>query len=206
MTDLQTKLYWRSFAAAKAAKEQLQGRPMTAKEAAQWRYWLHDEAECPSSSKAFTNAHFDSFLSVCFSWSHPVSLERQARQIDQPITRYRYVIDDILDQTVAYCDASDLQRTADPYRQGRAREGFILFMLRKLSKQHHLTDPTTFPAAAWRSLLAATRARYDQLYRQTEGRPYTRTKNPIKHQPYARGQSRPAALIPAHHTDDNCPF
>ncbi len=204
MTALQTKLYWRAFAAAKAAKEQLQGCPMTAKESEQWRRWLHQEAEAPSSSKAFTNAHFDAFLAVCFAWSHPVSLERQARQIDQPITRYRYVIDSLLDEIVDYCDTHGLTQQAAPYRIGHARESSILYMLRRLSNEFHRTDPTTFAPAIWRKLLTAYDKHHKRTLSGTSIPSIKPTSRPAADR-YQRYPSHPYTLVPTTH-DDNNPF
>lgn len=204
MTQAQIAKYWREFAGARAAKETLIGRKMTAAEADAFRYMLHREAGAVESSKELTNREFDRVLGVFYAWSSPADIMVQGRQLDQPLLRYRYVVDYVLDQIVGYCDKAGLERTADPYRRGAAREGWLLAMLRRLSGDHHRLDLMAFAADDWQSTLTSVKARYDQVMRKTAGRPERRTRNKCRETKVCRGRSQPAELVPV--SDEGDPF
>jgi hypothetical protein len=193
LTQAQRMLYFREFAKARAARETLIGHKLTTAEADTFRYQLHAEACAPASSSEFGNAHLDRVLGVFWSWSFPTDIALQGRQLEQPITRYRYCIEYALDQIIAILDSSQLNTEADPYRPGKPREGFLLFMLRRLSNQNTLYIED-FAETHWRALLAQVHKRYDQVYRKTRGQ----TRTPRQGRPDQRkanhgtGRTRPA--------------
>lgn len=178
MTAAQRALYFREWSQARAAMERIRGRKLSSVEADAERRRIHELAGAPPSSTAFSNRHLDAVLGVFWSWSYAASLDLQERQIDQPVTRIRFIVDDLLDRIAASLDTCGLHLEANPIRRGTARESYLLFLLRRLGRNPHLLYHNDFPEDTWLKVLAAIRIRYDQVQarsrNEAQGRPGAR--------------------------------
>lgn len=178
LTKLQMSLYWREWAKARAAIEQMRGEVLTSNEANEERHLCHTNAGAPESSKDLNNKQFDAVLASFFAWSHSASLAHQGRQLDMPVTRCRYVIDDLCDRIVAMLVVQDRAKQAEGLHEGRARDGYVRYLLKRASGQD-LTALQDYPTAAWTKVISMLTIRYDQVSRQGNGTGSQKRTRPI---------------------------
>jgi len=102
MSPLQTRLYWREWAACKKA---LRRHGYAGDELEPQRHRIHIEAlGTDVSSKALTNAQFDAVLSVFRAYTRPADLAEQLRIIDQPEQRLAAYRDRATKLAAEICD------------------------------------------------------------------------------------------------------
>lgn len=178
LTKLQMSLYWREFAKAKAAAEQLRGEVMTSIEADEFRHRCHTQAGAPESSKVLNNKTLDTVLAAFFSWSHSASIAHQGRQLDQPVTRCRYVADDICDRIRAALIVQDRAKQAESLAPGKPRDAYLLYLLKRLSGQDKM-DLQDYTVTAWTKLISLLMVRYDQVARQHAGTGNAKRVRPV---------------------------
>lgn len=149
-----------------------------------------------SSAAIADQREVDELFMLVFAIAHDDRIDLQVRQLEQPVCRYRWLVDVQLDHIVAQLDAADLGHEADVYRRSelsetRGREGFILFMLRRLSGDHRKVDAMDFDEAAWWKLLCSVKARLDQVRRKGEE---GRRRAPARTRARSAPASRPSSF------------
>jgi len=114
MTEKQEKLYWREWAAVRAAWPDAN------------RHELHARAlGADKSHKVFSNADFDRVLGVFRAVSHPTDVEAQLRQLRQVRTRliWKITVEQVALLSVFMVGEHDVERQA-------AAENYVLSVLR----------------------------------------------------------------------------
>lgn len=168
MTPAQRGLYWRAWAEAMDAIQDERGRKLSKAEADDLRYQCHEQAGAPQSSNAFRNDDLDKVLAAFWAWSQPCNLSRQGRQIDQPATRCQYCANQLLDTIHSELVKQGRDAEAAKIVQGKPRENYVLYILRRQSKDDVHLSAIDFPIPAWMALLAALTKRLQSVKRQAE--------------------------------------
>ena len=168
MTPSQNRKYWGEWNKALKAMQRY-GRGRSKAEADAERKAIHEQVNAPESSRAFRERDLDSVLAVFYSWSKASDIMAQARQIEQPVKRCRFLCDALLDRIAAIFDSLERPLEADPIRPGKHREGYLLAMLRRLNKpEAHKVYLEDYSASAWQKIVQALHYRYDQVSRKPE--------------------------------------
>gem|GEM_PF-3892336 len=79
-------------------------------------------------------------------------------------------MDDLLDRVQALLEVQDRPKQAEAIKEGKAREGYILFMLRRLARRPESSLSDVYPLTTWYDLITALQARHDQGIRQANGK------------------------------------
>ncbi|MEM0964827.1 MAG: hypothetical protein AAGJ81_01580 [Verrucomicrobiota bacterium] len=172
MTAKQIRMYRAEWTKALAEIKAKRG-PLTKKEADQCRREIHADVGAPESSKEFNNKDVDAVLAVFFAWSLADDLLVQLQLQNQPEIRARYLAEDMLDRIEAVLDSSQRQQEADKIRRGPPREGYILYLLRRLNPKSDIPVIDSAMAGDWQQVIRALVYRHDQVVRAaipSEGR------------------------------------
>lgn len=149
LTKFQMALYWREWAKVRAAIEEARGELIKSVEADEIRHACHALAGAPTSSKRLSNASFDLVLASFFSISHAAKLDPQLRQMDQPVTRCRWVVNDLCAHVQAALVLQDRPEDAGKVAEGERRDGYVKALLVRASGGRHLDHPGDYPATTW---------------------------------------------------------
>ena len=170
MTYTQIKMYRAEWSKAMAEIEAKRGK-MTAAEADAFRRSIHADVGAPDSSKDFTNKDLDAVLSAFFAWSRADDLLAQLHLQDQPETRARFLVDDMLDRIEPILDTSERQQEADKIRQGKPREAYLLYLLRRLNPKSDIPTMDSARARDWQQVIRTLVYRHDQVVRFAKVKP-----------------------------------
>jgi hypothetical protein len=161
--------------------EQTRGELFTAAQANDARYACHVQAGVKTSSKDLGNYTFDLVLSAFFSWSHAADIDPQLRQIDQPVTRCRHVVDDLCSRVHAALIKQERIEDAEKLNEGDPRDNYVAFLLSRAAKGKKQANPQDYAVQTWTKVLSMMTFRLNQVAKQggAEGfRQGARTRKP----------------------------
>ncbi len=208
MSPVQLRMYRAEWSKALAAMR-CHGRGLSASEAEAERMAIHEEVcGVPCSSKDLRNEDLDIVLARFLAWSRAGDLMAQIRQAEQPSTRCRYLVDDLLDRISAILLETEMANKA--VHRGPGREGYLKALATRLAKREFLVSLDDLSVREWQPIIAALVIRLDQVIRQAErgatGRPAARTANKGAGRRYQLDRPGSKAPKASEISPDNCPF
>lgn len=195
MNNSQIRMYRAEWGKALSAIEAKRGK-MTAAEADEFRRQIHFDVGAPASSKSCNNKDFDHLLAAFFAWSRPSELMAQLEIQDQPEIRARYLADDLLDRIEAHLDTLDRQQDADKVRAGCRREGYLLYLLRRLNPKSDIPTIESAKARDWQQVIRSLVYRHDQVVRCASASGHGPKRGAKSHAPTRREDLRRRAPEP----------